>query len=33
MAHMVRMEEGSSAFKILTDEATGKITLGRPGHR
>ena len=33
MAHIVRMEEGSSAFKILTDEATGKITLGRPRHR
>jgi hypothetical protein len=28
-----RMEEGRSAFKILTDKPTGKIPLGRPRRR
>ena len=28
-----RMEEGSSAFKILTDKPTGKSPLGRPKRR
>ena len=28
--HVARMEEGRSAFKILTDTPTGKIPLGRP---
>ena len=28
--HVARMEEGRSAFKILTDKPTGKRTLGRP---
>ena len=28
--HVVRMEEGRSAFKILTGEPTGKIPLGMP---
>ena len=27
------MEEGRSAFKILTGKSTGKIPLGRPRHR
>ena len=27
---MARMEEGRSAFKILTGKHTGKRTLGRP---
>ena len=31
--HTVRMEEGRSAFKILTGKSTGKIPLGRPMHR
>ena len=31
--HLARMEEGRSAFKILTDKPTGKITLGRPRRR
>ena len=26
--HVTRMEEGSSAFKILTDKPTGKKTFG-----
>ena len=29
--HLARMEEGISAFKILTGKPTGKIPLGRPG--
>jgi hypothetical protein len=29
--HAVRMEEGRSAFKILTGKYTGKRSLGRPG--
>ena len=28
--HVVRMEEGRSAFKILTGKPTGKRPLGRP---
>ena len=31
--HVVRMEEGRSAFKILTGNATGKRPLGRPRRR
>ena len=31
--HVVRMEEGRSAFKILTGTPTGKIPLGRPRRR
>ena len=31
--HVARMEEGRSAFKILTDKSTGKIPLGRPRRR
>ena len=27
--HVARMEEGRSAFKILTDKPTGKRLLGR----
>jgi len=27
------MEEGSSAFKILTGKPTGRRPLGRPRHR
>ena len=27
------MEEGRSAFKILTGKPAGKRPLGRPGHR
>ena len=28
--HVVRMEEGRSDFKILTDKSTGNRPLGRP---
>ena len=28
--HLARMEEGRSAFKILTGKPTGKRPLGRP---
>ena len=28
--HVARMEEGSSAFKMLTVKPTGKTPLGRP---
>ena len=28
--HVARMEEGRSAFKILTDKPTGKRPLGKP---
>ena len=28
--HVARMEEGKSAFKILTDAPAGKIPLGKP---
>ena len=31
--HVARMEEGSSAFKILTGKPTGKRPLGRPRRR
>ena len=31
--HVARMEEGRSAFKILTDKPTGKRPLGRPKRR
>ena len=31
--HVARMEEGSSAFKILTDKPTGKRPLGIPRRR
>jgi len=31
--HVVRMEEGRSAFKILTGKLTGKRPLGRPRRR
>ena len=31
--HVARMEEGGSAFKILTDTPAGKRSLGRPRRR
>ena len=31
--HVTRMEEGRSAFKILTGKRTGKRPLGRPWRR
>ena len=31
--HVARMEEGRSAFKILTGKTTGKRPLGRPRSR
>ena len=31
--HVARMEEGRSAYKILTGKPTGKRPLGRPRHR
>ena len=31
--HVARMEEGRSAFKILTGKPTGKRLLGRPTRR
>ena len=31
--HVARMEEGKSAFKILTGKPTGKRPLGRPRRR
>ena len=31
--HIVRMEEGRSAFKILSGKPTGKRPLGRSRHR
>ena len=31
--HVARMEEGRSAFKILTGKPTGKTPLGRPRRR
>ena len=31
--HVARMEEGRSAFKILTGKPTGNIPLGRPRRR
>ena len=30
--HVARMEEGRSAFKIVTGKPTGKRPLGRPRH-
>ena len=33
VGHVARMEEGRSAFKILTGKPTGKRPLGRPRHR
>ena len=33
MGRSCRMEEGRSAFKILTGKPTGKRPLGRPRHR
>ena len=32
-AQVARMEEGRSAFKILTGKPTGKTPLGRPRRR
>ena len=31
--HVARMEEGRSAFKMLTGKPTGKRPLGRPRRR
>ena len=31
--HVARMEEGRSAFKILTGKTTGRRLLGRPRRR
>ena len=31
--HVARVEEGRSAFRILTGKPTGKRPLGRPRHR
>ena len=31
--HLARMEEGKSAYKILTDTPTGKRPSGRPRRR
>ena len=31
--YVTRMEEGRSAFSILTGKPTEKRSLGRPGHR
>jgi hypothetical protein len=31
--HVARMEEGRTAFKIVTGTSTGKRPLGRPGRR
>ena len=33
VGHVARMEEGRSAFKILTGKPTGKRPLGRPRRR
>ena len=33
VGHVARMEEGRSAFKILTDKPTGNRPLGRPRRR
>ena len=33
MGHVARMEEGRSAFKILTGKPAGNRPLGRPRHR
>ena len=31
--HIARMEDGRTAFKILTGTCTGNTSLGRPRHR
>ena len=33
VGHVARMEEGSSAFKMLTSKPTGMRPLGRPRRR
>ena len=33
VGHVARMDEGRSAFKILTGKPTGKRSLGRPRRR
>ena len=33
VGHVARMEEGRSAFKMLTTKPTGKSSLGRPRRR
>ena len=33
VGHVPRMDEGGSAFKILTDKPIGKTLLRRPRHR
>jgi hypothetical protein len=33
LGRIARMEEGRSAFTILTDISTGKKPLGKPRHR
>ena len=33
IGHVTRMEEGGSAFKILTGKPTGKRSLGKPRRR
>ena len=33
VGYVAKMEEGRSAFKILTGKATAKRPLGRPMHR
>ena len=33
VGHVTRMEEGRSAFNILTRKPTGKRPLGKPRHR
>ena len=33
VGHVARIEEGRSAFKILTGKSTGKRPLGRPRHK
>ena len=33
VGHEAKMQEGRSAFKILTGTPTGKCPLGRPRHR
>ena len=33
VGHVARMEEGRSAFKIITGKPTGNLPLGRPRRR
>ena len=33
VGHVARIKEVRNTFKILTGKSTGKIPLGRPGHR